>query len=255
MESGLRTLLIVCPLIFLGSFVDSIAGGGGIITIPAYLLAGLPVHFAYGTNKFSASTGALFSAARFIKNKQVHLKSSIISVVLALLGSALGARAALALDEKYLQYCLIIMLPVIAVFVMTKRDFGENVNAHMLTEKKLMILSSLSGLIIGAYDGFFGPGAGMFLVLANSSLMGFNLTMASGNARVVNLASNLAALVTYMWNGKVLFWVAVPAAIFSILGNWVGSGLAIKNGAKIIKPIFLIVVGLLFIKVGYDIFK
>jgi uncharacterized membrane protein YfcA len=237
MHPTLKTFLIICPLIFTAGFIDSIAGGGGLISLPSYLMVGLPVHFAYGTNKFASSMGTFFSAARFIKNKQIHFKSAIFSVFSALLGSFLGARAALALDDKYLQYCLIILLPAIAIFVLFRRNFGETNRVAAFSEWQVVLLSSLSGLVIGAYDGFFGPGAGMFLILVYTSVLGFSLTMASGNAKVVNLASNVAAMITFILSGKVVFSIAVPAAAFGILGNWIGSGLAVKKGAKVIKPV------------------
>lgn len=252
MDLSLNTLLIICPLVFVAGFIDSIAGGGGLVSLPAYLFVGLPVHFAYGTNKFSSSFGTFFSALRFMKSGQINYRSAISSVAGALVGSFLGAKAALALDDKYLKYCLIIMLPVIAVFILTRRGFGENDSTKNLSTKKIAVLSVLSGLLIGAYDGFFGPGTGTFLILVYTGVIGFNLTTASGNAKIVNLASNISALATFIAGGTVLFWVGIPAALFGMLGNWIGSGLAIKKGAKIIKPIFIVVIVLLFIKVGFE---
>lgn len=171
------------------------------------------------------------------------------------MGSFFGAKAALALDDKYLQYCLIVMLPVIAVFVLTRRGFGQTTNIVNISDRKMVVLSILSGLLVGAYDGFFGPGAGTFLILIYTTVLGFNLTVASGNAKIVNLSSNLAALATFIAGGKVLFAAGIPAAMFGILGNWIGSGLAVKNGAKVIKPVFLGVIGLLFIKISLDLFR
>lgn len=253
MHLDTHLLLIVFPLIFLAGFIDAIAGGGGLISLPSYFLLGLPPHMAYGTNKFSSCMGTTFSMFRFIRSKRVHLQSAIASVCSALVGSTIGARIVLMLDEKYLRYCLIVLLPVIAVFVMTQRGFGEGVKKN-LSERKILILSLLSGLVIGTYDGFFGPGAGSFLILAYTGLLGFDLTTSSGNAKIVNLASNVGALVTFILNDKVFFAVAVPAAFFGILGNWIGSGLAIKNGAKIIKPVFVGVLVLLFLKISFDLF-
>lgn len=251
----LKTFLIICPMIFLSGFVDSIAGGGGLISLPSYLMIGLPIHFAYGTNKFTSSIGTFFSAARFTKNKQIYFKSAIVSAACAVLGSFLGAKAALALDDKYLRYCLIIMLPLIAIFVATRKNFGESSRTFTIPGWKIVLLSIFSGLVVGAYDGFFGPGTGMFLILIYTSVMGFDMTMASGNAKIVNLASNLAALATFILNGKVMFQIAVPAAVFGILGNWIGSGLAVKKGAKVIKPVLLCVVALLFLKICLDLFE
>ena len=255
MHVTLNMLLIICPLIFIGGFIDSIAGGGGLISLPSYLFIGLPIHFALGTNKFSSSIGTLFSTLRFIKSGKVHYKSAIISVFGALLGSFIGAKAALALDERYLRYFLIIFLPIIAVFILTKRGFGEKSSYVTLSNTKLVILSALSGFVIGAYDGFFGPGAGTFLILIYTTILGFNITVASGNAKIVNLASNVSAVIAFIIGGKVAFTVGIPAALFGILGNWIGAGLAVKNGARIIKPVFICVLVLLFLKISIDLFK
>ena len=248
------TLLKVCPLIFAAGFVDSIAGGGGLISLPAYLFAGLPVHFAYGTNKFSSTFGTFFSTLRYMRNGQVYFASAAVSAAAALVGSHYGARAALALDEKYLRYCLIVLLPVIGAFVVTRRKFGETDTTKELAKTKILALSLAAGLVIGAYDGFFGPGTGTFLILVYTGVIGFNLTTASGNAKVVNLASNIAALLTFILGGKVNFLIGIPAALFGILGNWIGSGLAIKSGAKVIRPVFMGVLVLLFATIVKDFF-
>jgi uncharacterized membrane protein YfcA len=247
-----RMLLILCPLVFFAGLVDSIAGGGGIIALPAYLFTGLPIHLAYGTNKFASSFGTLFATGRFIKRRQIHFSSAVSSALTALLGSFWGAQAALAMDEKYLQYLLLILLPGIAVLILTRHNFGAEPPSFQLPQSKIIGFSGLIGLAIGAYDGFFGPGTGTFLILANTVILGFDLKRASGNAKIGNLASNVAAVAAFVAGGKVLFWVGIPAALCSILGNWIGSGLALKNGAKIIRPVFIGVLGLLLIKIGLD---
>lgn len=252
MNFDLKTILIICPLIFLAGLIDSIAGGGGIISLPAYIFVGLPVHMASGTNKFSSTCGTVLSMARFVKSKKVHLKSACFSVITSLIGSFLGAKAALALDAKYLKYCIMIALPFIAIFLIFKKDFGGKDTSTVLSPKRVIYLSLITGFVMGVYDGFIGPGTGTFLILIYTAVIGFDFTTASGNAKIVNLASNISALVTFLFSGKVLFWLAIPAAISCILGHWIGSGLAIKNGSKIIKPIFMFVVMLLFVKLGID---
>lgn len=247
-----QLIMTVCPLIFLAGFIDSIAGGGGLISLPAYLFVGLPMHNAIATNKFSSTFGTAISTYRFFKSGNINLKSAFASVVGALAGSYAGARLALALEEKYLQYFLIIALPVIAVFVLTRKSFGKDDAATKLSDAKIIIYSVISGFLIGAYDGFFGPGTGTFLILVYTGIIGFNLKTASGNAKIVNLTSNITALVTFIFSSKVIFWVGLPAALCGILGNWLGSGLAIKKGSRVIKPFIIIVMILLFGKIVYD---
>lgn len=255
MEITLSMYILICLLVFLGGFIDSIAGGGGLISLPAYTAAGLPMHLALGSNKLSSSLGTIFSTFRFMKSGKIHYKSALSSVIGALIGSFLGARAALALDDRYLRYCLVVLLPIIAVFILTRRKFGEEEKSANLSSFRIVVYSILSGLIIGAYDGFFGPGTGTFLILIYTGIIGFNITVASGNAKLVNLASNIAAVAAFLASGNVLFAVALPAAVFGILGNWIGSGLAIKNGAKVIKPVLLFVLVLLLAKIGYDLVR
>ena len=244
--------LIVCPLVFLAGLIDSVAGGGGLISLPAYLAAGIPPHMALATNKCSSTFGTLLSTLRFMKNKRVHYLSAAISAAFALLGSHLGAALSLYVDEKYLSYILLAALPMIAVTVFIKKDFGTHNKVDEVSQTKLVLLSAATGFIVGGYDGFFGPGTGMFLILIYTGLIGFDLVTASGNAKIVNLASNVSAFLTFALSGNILWQVGLPAALFGIAGNWLGSGLALKNGKKIIRPMFLAALILLFVKIAYD---
>lgn len=251
-DISLHNTLIVCSLVFAAGFIDSIAGGGGLISLPAYYFAGIPPHTVLGTNKFSSVFGTFFSTLRFIRSGKVNYRSSIISAAGALIGSFAGARLALMLDEEYLRYVLVILLPVIAVFILFKKSFGEEDTSSRLSHKSIIILSFFTGLILGAYDGFFGPGTGTFLIFVYSSVIGFDIVTSSGNAKIVNLTSNISAVITFILSGKVLFPLAVPAAVAGILGNLIGSKLAVKNGAKIIKPVFVLVIVLLFARIVND---
>lgn len=252
MNDVILTLIVVCPLVFLAGLIDAVAGGGGLISLPAYMAAGLPPHLATGTNKCSSTFGTLFSTLRFMKNKKICYYSAITSAAMALIGSYLGARLNMIVDEKYLKYMLLIALPIIALFLIFKKDFGEESHMNERKPVQVVILSILSGLLIGAYDGFFGPGTGTFLILIYTGIIGFDLLIASGNAKIVNLASNVAAFITFALGGKILWSIGIPAALFGILGNWVGSGLALKGGKKIIKPMFFVTLGLLMCKIIYD---
>ncbi|NFT07956.1 MULTISPECIES: TSUP family transporter [Clostridium] len=247
----MEVLLIICPLVFLAGIIDAVAGGGGIISLPAYIFAGIPIHIAYGTNKFASCIGTSISSIKFFRSGNIKIKSALVSAAGALIGSWFGAQIVLLLNEKYLNYCLIIILPIVSLFLLFNRSFGVK-NKKELSNKKLYILSFIIGLFLGAYDGFFGPGTGTFLVICFTGILGFNLITASGNAKIVNLASNFSALIAYILGGKVMFSIGVPAAVCAIAGNYLGAHLAIKNGDKIIKPIIFVAIGLLFIKVIFD---
>ena len=159
-----QMVVIVVIGVFFASFMDAIAGGGGIISVPTYLLAGLPMHFALGTNKFSSSIGTAFSTGRYIKNGYVDWKLGIPSIVLALIGSFFGTKLQLMISEVYLQYLLLIVLPVVAFVVLRQRQLPEE--RGDIDPQKQMAIVYLAALVVGAYDGFYGPGTGTFLLLA-----------------------------------------------------------------------------------------
>lgn len=244
-------LFIICPLVFLAGFIDAAAGGGGLIALPAYLAAGLPPHFAYGTNKFASCVGTAVSAGRFYRSGTLHLRVALVSAVGALLGAYGGSQLALRVDDRYLKIFILCALPVAALFVLCNRRFGE-VPPERAHRQNNLLLALAIGLTIGAYDGFFGPGTGTFLIFAYTGLMGFGLPTASGNAKLVNLASNLASVVVFIPAGKVLFSIAIPAAVCSIAGHYLGAGMAIKRGTKFIRALLVVVLVLLFLSIGKD---
>ena len=242
-----RMVLIVVVGVFLASFMDGIAGGGGIISVPTYFLAGLPAHLALGTNKLSSCIGTTVSAARFVRGGYVDWKLGLPSVVLALIGAHLGTRLQLALDERYLKWLLLVVLPVVAVVVLRQRSLPEE-RGEIEAKKQAAIVLTAS-LIVGAYDGFYGPGTGTFLLLIFCNLGKLDLRTASGNVKLVNLASNVGAVFTSLMNGKVFIVLGLIGAVASVAGHYLGAGLAIKDGSKIVRPIILVVLVLLAIKV------
>ncbi len=247
MELNLQMILIVLAGVFLAGFMDGIAGGGGIVSVPAYFLAGLPAHLALGTNKLSSCVGTAVSASRFIRGGYVDWKLGVPSIVLAILGAALGTRLQLMVDERVLKYLLLLVLPIVAVVVLRQRTLPEERGDISRGKQAAIVLSA--ALIVGAYDGFYGPGAGTFLVLTFCALGKLDVRTASGNVKIVNLASNLGALATSLLNGKVFLALGLIGAVASVAGHWIGSGLAIKDGSKIVKPAILIVLILLTVKV------
>jgi hypothetical protein len=249
MNITLDTFLIVCPLVFLAGLIDSIAGGGGLISLPAYFISGLPPHYAIATNKMSSCIGTLVSTIRYCKNKLVNWGIAIPSIIVALIGSTIGANLALLVDENIMKYILLFILPVVAYYVFRGKNFSEGSSNAMISKRKVYIIAITASFIIGTYDGFYGPGTGTFLILIYTGLAKMDIRIASGNTKLVNLASNVAALTTFLFNGKIIFVLGITAAAFSIAGNYIGSGLVLKNGYKIIRPIILIVLTLLFMKI------
>ena len=242
-----KMVLIVVAGVFLASFVDGIAGGGGIISVPTYFLAGLPAHLALGTNKLSSCIGTAVSTGRFVKGGFVDWKLGIPSILLALLGSHVGTLLQLSLDERYLKWLLLLILPIVAVVVLRQKSFPEERGDIAAGKQTAIVL--LASLIVGAYDGFYGPGTGAFLILIFCNLGKLDLRTAAGNVKLVNLASNLGAVVTSFLNGKVFIVLGLIGAVASIAGHYIGSGMAIKDGSKVVRPVILVVLILLAVKV------
>lgn len=249
-DFSLWGLIFICGGVFMASFVDAIAGGGGIISLPVYIISGLPAHAAIGTNKMSSCIGTAVSTMRYIKNGFADWKLAIPSVMLALPGAVIGAKLQLMADERILKYFLIFILPFIAFIVLRQKNLPEerqNINPAL---QKTVIYGF--SFLISIYDGFYGPGTGTFLLLAFCNLGKLDVRTASGNMKIVNFSSNISALITTLLAGEVYVALGLLAAVFSIGGHYIGSGLTIKNGSKIVKPVIIVVLLLLTLKVALE---
>ena len=242
------TFLIVCPMLFLAGFVDAIGGGGGLISLPAYLIAGLPVHQAIATNKLSSSCGTCLAAGRFLKNGLINLKLAVPSVAAAFAGSSLGARLSLAVSEDVMKYILFFVLPAAAFVVLNRHLFGDG-GGDAVVNRRTMAICMISALVIGAYDGFYGPGTGTFLIIAFTVFAKMSVSAANGQAKVINLTSNITSLAVFLLNGQVLVVLGLAGAVCNMAGSWLGSGLAIAKGTKIVRPVILAVLVLLLIRI------
>ncbi len=263
MEVTIKTFLIVCPLVFLGGFVDAIGGGGGLISLPAYLLAGVPAHMAIATNKLSSAAGTTITTIRFIRAGLIRLALAIPTIIAALIGSFIGAKLSLVTDEAMLKYVLLPILAIAAFFVMNKKLFGRDYPELKAdgSEKaglkdlfkgiplRVYVIATLSALIIGAYDGFYGPGTGTFVIIALNVFAHINIKQANAQAKAINLTTNLTSLAVFVLGGQVVWTLGLAAALFGILGNYIGSGLVLKNSDRITRPVIILVLLLLFIKI------
>ena len=244
---SIGVIVLICVGVFLAGFMDSIGGGGGLISLPAYLIAGLPAHLALGTNKLSSCIGTAVSTCRFIKSGCVDWALALPTIPLAMAGAHLGTRLQLMVDERYLKYLLLIVLPVAAVVVLRQKKLPEVRGEMHPWARRAAVWGA--ALVIGMYDGFYGPGAGTFMLLAFCKLARLDIRTASGNVKIANFMSNLGALITALLAGKVLVPIGLIAAVFSIAGHYIGSGLSIKNGSKVIRPVILFVLALLVVEV------
>ena len=249
MQVTLRMFLIVLPMAFLAASVDAIAGGGGLISLPAYMLAGLNYDLAAGSNKLSASFGAVVATIRYWRSGRLQLKPSLCAAALALPGSWLGTRIAIALGTRFMNIFMVIAMPIVGVLVLLEKPGRETSRP---IARRQYPLCAVIGLIIGFYDGFFGPGTGTLLILLFTALLGMDLVTASATSKPVNLVSNLASLVTRVVAGNVVYALAMPAMGCAMAGSWLGSKLALRRGAKMVRWVMLGVLALLTVKLASD---
>ncbi|HIX51623.1 MAG TPA: TSUP family transporter [Candidatus Lachnoclostridium stercoripullorum] len=242
--------LIVCPLVFLAGLIDSIAGGGGLISLPAYLIAGVPPHIALGTNKTSSSMGTVVSAAKLAKNGFVDRRTAVPGGLCAVAGAIVGATISLYVEDTVITHMMIVILPVVAFYVLRSRTLGESEKTGTLTGGRLIGAVCGIGLVMGIYDGFYGPGTGTFLLLLLTGLAHLDTRRAAGTTKVMNLSSNLAALATFLINGKVYYSLGLVSGLFCIAGHYIGSSLVVRGGRRVVRPMILVVLCILFGKLA-----
>ena len=248
-------LSFLCGFAFLAGFIDSIAGGGGLIQLPAMLalLPQWPVVAVLGTNKFVASLGTLLATTRYLKQVKVNARMLVLPAVTAFVFSFLGAKLVSIVPNTSLKPAVFCLLIAVWVYTFRKKDFGGGEVATMSTPPQW--IGFVAGAAIGLYDGFLGPGTGTFLMFVFLSIYHMGFLQASAATKIVNLATNVAALLFFLFKGHVVFATAIPMALFNVLGNYFGSQMAIKKGTKFVRILFLFVVAGTMIKFGIDIFQ
>ncbi len=245
-------VLFLCFTGFTAAAVDAIAGGGGLINLPAIMAAGVPPHFALGTNKFSSSFGAITSAYTFIRSEKVFIPLMKYTVPCTLAGSVIGVLTALRIDQSFLQMIILVLVFAIAIYTIVKKDFGNEDKFNGLTRGNI-VQGCIIAFSLGFYDGFFGPGTGSFLIFLFIKIYGFDFTIAAGNSKVLNFVSNVTSLVMFAVNGKIYYMLGIPIGLAMVAGARTGSKIAIKKGAKVIKPIFVAIALVLTLKLLFDI--
>ena len=248
------SLEMVCFLLgtgFVASFIDSVAGGGGLIALPAMLLSGLPLPIALGTNKLASTMSSLTSTLSFMHSGKVNYGLVVWLFPLAFLGAVIGAYAVQQIPSQFLKPLVVVLLIVVTIYTVLKKDWGEQ-STYMGMDKKKGFFSALVALLLGFYDGFFGPGTGSFLIFA-FLMVGFDFVVAAGNAKVLNFASNIAALITFMLLGAVNYRYGMIMGAGMIAGAIAGSQLAIRKGVAYVRPVFLLVTAVLIGKQVWDV--
>ena len=251
MQYSIETFMIICPLVFVAGFIDSIGGGGGLISIPAFLMAGLPPHAAVATNKMSSVGGTSLTTYHFYKNKCISIKLSLPTVIAAVAGSFVGANISLMVNENIMRMVLLVLLPISAFLVLNKRLFNDNGKDIVILNRRTFVIAVLCSFLIGGYDGFYGPGTGTFLIIAFTACAGLSMKSANGQAKVINLTTNITSLIVFLLNGQVIVPIGIAACVCNMAGGYLGARAALKNGAKIVKPTIIIVLILLLLKIMF----
>lgn len=250
--AGIGVYLIVCPLVFLAGLVDAVAGGGGLISLPAYMIAGLPAHNAIGTNKVSACMGTSLATYKFWKKGFIPVRQAAFCAALALIGSTLGARLVLMVGDNIIKIIMLLILPLTAFYVFKNKDLAAGKGRTPYPEDKTLLISMFFAFAIGLYDGFYGPGTGTFLLLLLTGVARMELTRAAGITKAINLSTNVAAVVVFLLNGKVLFPLSIIAGVFGMAGNYIGAQMFTSKGTSFVRPLIIAVLIIFFIKVIYD---
>jgi len=252
MEIELWQYAAVFLLVGFAGLIDSIAGGGGLITVPTYLALGMPAELILGTNKCVSSCGTSFAVFRYIRSGTIIWRTVVFAIGAALLGSAIGASLSAYLSRSHIFSLLLVVIPIL--FYLQARHLRVQSLQIELTRRQVIVRASLAGLLIGGYDGIFGPGTGTFLLLAFMVFLHMSTREASANARIVNYSSNISAFIYFLIQGRIFWPIALVAIAGSICGNWLGSGLVISNADRVVVPVFRFVLMLLMLKCGYDLF-
>jgi uncharacterized membrane protein YfcA len=243
----------LCGASLLAGAVDAIGGGGGLITVPALLAVGMPPHVALATNKGQSVFGSFSALIRYAHAGLVDRVAARVAFPLALGASALGAMLARSLRASILGPTILVLLVAAALAVTFARP-AEAARGSVGSSRRVLVVMALGAVLIGAYDGFFGPGAGTLWIALYVGLAGLPLARATADAKVVNFASNLAALVIFAHGGLVLWKAAVPMAVSQVFGGFLGAHLAVRRGDRFIRMVVLIVAGALVLKVAHDLY-
>ena len=235
---------------FVAAVVDAIAGGGGVLTLPSLLAAGLPPHLALGTNKGQSVFGSAAALLRFWRAGLVHGPRARVAFPAGFVGALAGAQLVLLLSKTALRPLVLGLLVLVAVFLAVRPQ--QPTTVAVKTRRHPSWVAAAIALVIGAYDGFFGPGTGTFLIFAFVFFFDSDLTRASADAKIVNFASNLASVVLFAARGTVVWQVALPMAVAQFLGASVGAQLAVRGGDRLVRRCVLLVVTVLVVKLALD---
>ena len=252
-EIQLATILLVVVAGLAAGWVDAVVGGGGLLQLPALLLIpGITPVQALATNKMGSIFGTTTSAITYYRRAHPDLRTALPMAGVALVGSFGGAVLATTLPSSVFKPIIVVALIAVAVFTATKPTVGELTKLRH-TGRRHYGTAGAIGLVIGFYDGLIGPGTGSFLIISMVTFLGYNFLAASAKAKIVNMATNLGALAFFLPNGALLWGIGLILGLANMVGGYIGARMAVKQGSKFIRIVFLVVVSALICKLGYDV--
>ena len=247
------TLAAMAAMGFLAAFIDSVVGGGGLISLPTLMWAGIPMHHALGTNKMASTMGACMGAFTFFRSGKMDKKALRLLFPLSFLGAVGGVLLVQQVPPDFLRPLVVVMLVSIALYSIFHRGWGSNTVVPKVSHR-MIIFSRFGIFALGAYDGFFGPGTGSFMLFL-FLLMGYGFVNAAANARAANFASNIAAVIAFAYLGLVDYAYAIPMGLGMVAGAYCGARMAIAKGAAYVRPLFITVTIVLIGKQLLDLYR
>ena len=254
-DYSLVTIVSLVVLSFVAGFIDAVVGGGGLIQIPALLinLPNQPLATVFGTNKIASLSGTSVAAYQYSRRVRFDFRLLLVIAAFSFVASYVGAKTVSLIHVDTLKPIVLIILILMAVYTFIKKDLGS-VPSRTLSVRRQLVFGSLIGLVVGFYDGFFGPGTGSFFVLGFVVILGFEFLTASAYAKIINCITNVSALIVFVRQGNFLPSIALLMAVFNVMGSVTGSRMALKKGNGFIRVMFLVIVSLMILRYAYDIF-
>ncbi|SHF61519.1 hypothetical protein SAMN02746089_02256 [Caldanaerobius fijiensis DSM 17918] len=249
---SIEYIIALCFIGFTAAFIDSIAGGGGIISLPGLMILGVPPVFALGTNKFASTCASFTSSLTFIRYRIFDYSLLRYLVFGTLIGAAIGVKTVLFINSSHLRIIIIVLMIFVALYTLLAKNIGSE-NKFEGVNKKTITIGLIISIALGFYDGFFGPGTGSFYIFLFLTLLNYDFKISAGNGKILNFVSNITSVILFSLNGKIMYSVAIPMAAAMIFGARLGTKVAIKNGAKLIKPLLVSVTFLYAAKMIFDV--
>lgn len=248
------SLILLCLFAFTAGFVDAVAGGGGLIQLPAMFILQPQMSLAQtlATNKICSFSGTSVAAVRYIKRVDIDWKHLSPIIIASLIASFAGALLVSFIHKEQFMPFIITALILVLAYTVLKRELGLHHNVKPLSQTRYMVYAIGTGAVLGLYEGLIGPGTGSFLLFAFITLFGYDFLHASANGKIINMSASMGALVFFIAKGFVVWSVAIPVALCNMLGGYVGAHVAIKKGSGFVRFFFIVVSLALILKLGYD---